>query len=137
MTSFISQLTELRKLRCHSVEIECSHAFQHVHQVTRQEVDMDVDILTPEVCQWFSDLAVNILEGHHSLEVVFVRSDDGVFYAAAQRVNGYIVVMRGPWVECSLYRFPNGLLDEENVLPRFLRIPDKHPPSKVLYLTDD
>lgn len=65
MTSFISQLTELRKLRCLSVEIECIHAFQHVHQVSWQEVDMDVVILTPEVCQWFSDLAVNILEGHH------------------------------------------------------------------------
>ncbi|KAJ3474669.1 hypothetical protein NLG97_g9741 [Lecanicillium saksenae] len=76
---------------------------------------------------FYIEEAVSILRQHDTLKVAFVRAE-WPYYAAAKRVGGRIFTMAGKLEDTySRYRFPLGLLDEENVFPADLVAPERSP----------
>lgn len=73
---------------------------------------------------------------HPNLEVVFVRSD-APFYTAAKRVDGYTVVRQGSLEKHSFLQISTGSSRRRKWFPVPLKVPDNHPPAKVVCLTDE
>ncbi|KAJ3474668.1 hypothetical protein NLG97_g9740 [Lecanicillium saksenae] len=129
---FLRRLPSMQNLRQLSIQISGRLVYQNVHGAETWD-----EYITNEMQDWYTAVASDSLLSHQGLEVVFTRSDSAFpcFFAAAKRVGGSIFLKRGVLgSDYSRYRYPIGLLDDENIFPDNPVVPEGHPLGSFVHL---